>query len=32
MSLWLSAVDTGVTVQDAADGTQLFLAGDALDV
>jgi mannose-6-phosphate isomerase len=32
MSLWLSAVDTGVTVNDAADGTQLFLAGDALDV
>jgi hypothetical protein len=25
-------VDTGVTVNDAADGTQLFLAGDALDV
>ncbi len=31
-SLWLSAADTGVTVHDAADGTQLFLAGDALEV
>ena len=32
MSLWLAAADTGVTVLDAADGTQLFLAGDALEV
>jgi mannose-6-phosphate isomerase len=31
-SLWLAAADTGVAVLDAADGTQLFLAGDALDV
>jgi mannose-6-phosphate isomerase len=32
MSLWLAAADTGVAVLDAADGTQLFLAGDALDI
>ncbi|HVH23468.1 MAG TPA: mannose-6-phosphate isomerase, class I [Pseudonocardia sp.] len=32
LSLWLAATDTGVTVLDAADGTQLFLAGDALGV
>jgi mannose-6-phosphate isomerase len=32
MSLWLAAADTGVTVLDAAEGTQLFLAGDALDI
>lgn len=32
MSLWLAAADTGVTVQDAAEGTQLFLAGDALEI
>ncbi|HWM56237.1 MAG TPA: mannose-6-phosphate isomerase, class I [Pseudonocardia sp.] len=31
MSLWLGASDTGVTVHDAAVGTQLFLAGDGLD-
>jgi hypothetical protein len=31
MSLWLAATDTGVTVHDAATGTQLFLAGDGLD-
>jgi mannose-6-phosphate isomerase len=29
-SLWLSAADTGVTVHGAAEGTQLFLACDAL--
>ena len=32
MSLWLAAADTGASVLDAADGTQLFLAGDALEV
>jgi mannose-6-phosphate isomerase len=31
MSLWLAAADTGVAVRDAADDTQLFLAGDALE-
>lgn len=29
-SVWLAAGDTAVAVHDAADGTQLFLAGDAL--
>ena len=32
MSLFLPACDTGVGVHDAADGTQLFLAGDALEL
>ncbi|OZM75624.1 mannose-6-phosphate isomerase, class I [Pseudonocardia sp. MH-G8] len=31
-SVWLGAADTGVTVVPRADGTQLFLAGDALTV
>jgi mannose-6-phosphate isomerase len=31
-SVWLAAADTGVSVHGAADGTQLFLAGDALEV
>jgi mannose-6-phosphate isomerase len=31
MSVWLAAADTGVSVHGAAEGTQLFLAGDALD-
>jgi mannose-6-phosphate isomerase len=31
-SVWLAAGDTGVIVDEAADGTQLFLAGDALEV
>ncbi len=32
MSVWLAAGDTGVIVDEAGDGTQLFLAGDALEV
>ena len=32
MSVWLAADDTGVVVHDATEGTQLFLAGDALEV
>jgi mannose-6-phosphate isomerase len=31
-SLWLGAADTDVTVEPRAEGTQLFLASDALDV
>jgi mannose-6-phosphate isomerase len=31
-SLWLAASDTGVTIEPRAESTQLFLAGDALEV
>ncbi len=31
-SVWLAADDTGVAVHGATEGTQLFLAGDALEV